>query len=105
MNSERKNDTRGLLGRIKRMADKAGGNENGYLLEMHGREQIYVYGCRRIIKYTKEEIILSVKDFYLSVKGLELVCLTYYDRAVGIEGCICNIDIGDSACTEALFYR
>lgn len=101
MNSDRKNDAHGLLWRIKRMADRAGGNENGYLLEMCGREQIYVYGCRRIIKYTKEEIILLVKDFYLSVKGNDLVCLSYYCSAVGIEGCICSIDIDDTAYMEA----
>ena len=61
-------------------------------IEMRGRELLFLQGCRRIIKYSTEEMILAAKGFDVSIKGERLVCTTYYGGAVTVEGRIDKID-------------
>lgn len=61
-------------------------------MEMRGRNLLFLQSCRRIIKYSTEEMILSAKGFNVSIKGERLVCATYYGGTVTVEGRIDKID-------------
>ena len=60
------------------------GNEG--LVEIRGRGSVTVRGGGRILLYTPEEIRISMPRCVLSICGEELVCTSYYQGAVGIDG-------------------
>ena len=60
----------------------------GFRLEIRGRNNVIVHGCRRILKYSPDEMILSIKGFSVSIEGERLVCSAYLDGAVCIDGYI-----------------
>ena len=68
-------------------------------VEMRGRNLVFLSGCRRIIKYSAEEMILAVKGDLLSVKGTRLICSSYHGGTVSIEGSISSVSFegGDEA--------
>ena len=57
-------------------------------VEICGRNQMYLHGCRRIIKYSAEEMILSTSAALVRVRGKRLICSAYYGGTVCIEGYI-----------------
>lgn len=65
---------------------------SGFGVEMRGRGLLFLQGCKRIIKYSPEEMILAAKGFDVSIKGERLVCTTYYGGTVTVEGRIDKID-------------
>lgn len=70
----------------------------GLTLEMRGRNQLYVTGCKRILSYSTECIGLLVNGAELTVTGRRLCCTTYYNAEIGIEGEVDSIAF--SAFTE-----
>jgi sporulation protein YqfC len=63
----------------------------GCFLELHGRNQLSVRGCRRIVLYTPTKIILKMKKDMLAVCGKRLSCVTYLAGAVTVEGLIDSV--------------
>ncbi len=59
-----------------------------FRIEMRGRGLLYVYGCRRILKYSRDEMIVAAKAFDVKVLGENLTCSFFYGGAVAIEGVI-----------------
>ena len=60
----------------------------GCFIEMRGRNNVVVRGCRRIIKYSTERVVLKMCRYSLTVTGKRLACLTYFSGAVSVEGII-----------------
>lgn len=79
--------------RIKSLADIPGELGNGFYLQMRGEHQLIVSGCRKILEYSPQRIRLAIKGFSLVICGEGLVCSSYFERAVGIEGIICCISL------------
>lgn len=94
---KRKNKENGIFDRLKRIADIPGEVGNGFSLNMRGDREVYISGCRRILEYSREKIVLSIKGFSLVIIGEGLICSSYFDRSVGIEGRIdlLSIDRGE----------
>ena len=61
-------------------------------IELRGRNTLFMQGCRRILKYSPEEMIMAAKGFSISVKGERLVCSTYHDGVVSIDGIISGVE-------------
>lgn len=59
---------------------------SGGLIELRGRTEITVEGCRKIEKYDTDEIILRLSDYSVSFRGRSLCCTAYYTGAIGILG-------------------
>ena len=60
----------------------------GCFIEIRGRNGVVVRGCRRILKYSTERILLKMRREVVEVTGKRLTCLTYFSGAVSIEGII-----------------
>ena len=58
-------------------------------IEMRGKNVLMVNGCRKILKYSTEEIDLRLKGFCLCVRGHGLQCTAYHYGSVSVEGDIC----------------
>ena len=60
--------------------------EGGVRIDLRGRNQLIVYGCKKILDYSPTEIRLAVCKWVLWVKGEGLSCNSYLSGAVGIDG-------------------
>ena len=65
-------------------------------IEIQGRRELMVHGCRGIEAYHPTEILLRVRDgeiTLLRVAGEGLLCSTYHSEGVVIEGTIHRVDL------------
>ena len=60
----------------------------GCFAEIRGRNQVTVRGCRRVVKYSPEAVVLKMKRESIVIVGKRLRCLTYFSGAVTVEGII-----------------
>lgn len=60
------------------------GNEG--LVEIRGRGTVTVRGGGKILLYTPEEIRIAMPRCVLSIVGEGLVCTSYFQGAVGVDG-------------------
>lgn len=65
----------------------------GDMLELRGRENLLVRGCRKILLYTTEEIRLLLCEYILVVRGKGLYCASYYAGAVCVDGVISSLEM------------
>jgi sporulation protein YqfC len=66
-----------------------------FRLELMGRNLLFVMGCRRILEYSPCRITLAVKGFNIEVVGERLICSSYHDGTVGVEGRIDGVRCDD----------
>ena len=72
-------------------------NLNGELnniLEFHGDRYIFVTGCRKILKYSKEEVIMDCKKYKLTVLGKGLIIEKLINGQLSVEGKIEKTEFG-----------
>ena len=62
-----------------------------FRLEMRGRNTVILNGCKRILEYSPNKMMLSAKSWSFSIIGERLVCTSYHDGAICIEGYIKDI--------------
>ena len=63
----------------------------GCFIEIRGRNSITVRGCRKIVRYSTETIVLRMKSELVEIRGKRLTCLTYLSGAVAVEGLIDSV--------------
>ena len=96
MKENHKTDKRGLLELLAVRGELSPDSLAGEArIELRGKNQLFVGGCRRIITYSPTLIVLAVKGDALSVKGKRLICTSYYGGTVSIEGEIRSISFGE----------
>lgn len=87
-----------------RISKRRGGIRSGYgdeilrygsAAELRGRGELTVFGCRKILKYETDEIVLRVIDSRLSIRGVGLICTTYFAECIGISGRIDALEFSD----------
>lgn len=61
------------------------------LVEIRGRGEVTVRGGGRILLYTPSEIRIAMGKYTLSIVGEELLCTSYYQSAVGVNGRIFGV--------------
>ena len=71
---------------------KYGGKSCAFLTS---NEKIVFYGCEGMVKYTGEEIILSLKDGEVLVSGKNLMLSTFFEGEISITGEIKGLTLGE----------
>lgn len=66
-----------------------------FAVELRGRGSLTVEGCRRIIKYSTEEMILAANDFQVHIVGERLVCTVFHGGSITVEGRVCGISFSE----------
>ncbi len=64
---------------------------NGIFVELRGRSNVVVHGCREILLYTPEEVRLRLRGCGLSVRGEGLYCTAYHTGTADIDGRIASV--------------
>ena len=64
----------------------------GSMLEVRGKGNATVIGCRKILEYTPNVISLRMAKNILTITGERLVCLTYYAGQIAVRGEIQKIE-------------
>lgn len=62
-----------------------------FRLEMRGRRELFVSGCRRILKYSEREMVIRAKVFDVFIEGDGLVCASYHYSGIAINGLVKTI--------------
>ncbi len=70
---------------------------SGIHIEMRGRNNLIVRGCRKILLYTTGEVRLRLMGETLIIIGSRLYCTAYHNGAVEIDGMINSVSFDEEA--------
>ena len=59
---------------------------DGVRIEIRGQNKLLLQGCRRILKYGEEEMLLDLGKTRLRVSGERLWCTSFISGALGVGG-------------------
>lgn len=94
--SREKENKRGLIEYLSVKAELPSDILSGEArIELRGRNCLFVWGCRRILKYSQKHMILEMKGDRVSVRGERLVCTSYHSGTVSVEGLIRSVSFGE----------
>ena len=86
---KKKDERRGFFEYLAVSVDADGDSLLGDVyIEMRGKNSLLVKGCKRIIGYSPEAVVLEIKKDKLRVKGKRLVCTSFHSGSVSVEGVI-----------------
>ena len=75
-----------LLSDPMRLTPPEGGAHTPTDIQLVGRQMIEVSLCRGICLYTREKIVLRIREGRLTICGAELSLHTYRCRRIGVSG-------------------
>ena len=81
---------RAVVSKAQLPCDLLGGE---FRLELRGRRELYICGCRRILKYSEEEMVIRAKAFDVFIEGERLVCASYHYSGITVTGLVKNIKL------------
>lgn len=68
----------------------------GCYMELRGQNELMIQGCRRIVGYTSEEIVLKLRRGAVQVRGRNMTCTSYHSGCVTIGGWIEGISFSET---------
>lgn len=77
---------------LSRLADIPADLTSGMSLEMRGRNELVLCGCREILCYAPERITLIQCGYCISIEGRRLTMSSYSDGRISIRGEVDRID-------------
>ena len=66
-------------------------------IEIRGRNNLTVRGCRKVLLYSADKISLKLKREILTIKGNSLKINTYFTGVVEVCGCVTELSFGGLA--------
>lgn len=81
----------------ERLDIPAGPGYAGEWIEILGDREIWVTGCRGVLEYEENRVVLKMHRRTLKISGSRLNCLTYRDKTVEIRGQIESLLFGADA--------
>jgi len=80
-----------LIERVGSRLDISGDIINGIHVDIRGRNNITVQGCKKILLYTTHEVRIKLSGEVICVRGEELYCTAYHSGVVEIDGYIIDV--------------
>ena len=87
-----------LKKRLLQLANLPEDSLGGSYIEIVSNSTVKVNGCRRIIEYSSETVILSMKEYELTVSGRELTLSSYGESTAAVSGQILSVTLGGKIC-------
>ena len=66
---------------------------NDMVIEVRGRTNVRIHGCREILIYTTDKIKLQLSECVLQILGKDLYCTSYGSGNMEIDGVIFAIEL------------
>ena len=70
----------------------------GSHIEIVSNSSVKVNGCRRIVDYSSEKVVLSMKEYELTVVGRNLTLSSYGENTAVASGEILSVKLGGEIC-------
>ncbi len=64
---------------------------SGIRIEIRGQNRLMLQGCRKILKYSEQEMLLDLGNMRLRVCGERMWCTSFISGALGVGGCIHSV--------------
>lgn len=76
---------------LEKRLDVSPGLSSGIRIEICGQNRLLLEGCRKILKYSQEEMLLDLGKVRLRVCGQRLWCTSFISGALGVGGHIVTV--------------
>ena len=76
---------------LEKRLDISPGLVSGIRIEISGQNRLLVQGCRKILKYGENEMLLDLGKVRLRVCGCRLWCTSFISGALGVGGQIVSV--------------
>ena len=70
---------------------------SGIRIEIRGQNRLLLQGCRKILKYSEQEMLLDLGKLRLRVCGERMWCTSFISGALGVGGCIHSVSFEEEA--------
>ncbi len=70
---------------------------SGIRIEIRGQNRLLLQGCRKILKYSEQEMLLDLGKLRLRVCGERMWCTSFISGALGVGGCIHSVSFEEGA--------
>lgn len=70
---------------------------SGIRIEIRGQNRLLLQGCRKILKYSEQEMLLDLGKLRLRVCGERMWCTSFISGALGVGGCIRSVSFEEGA--------
>lgn len=87
-----------LKKRLLRFVDLPEDAFGGSHIEIVSDSIVKVNGCRRIIDYSSDKIVMSMKEYELTVTGRGLTLSSYGENTAAVSGQIVSVRLGGDVC-------
>ena len=86
-----------LKKRLLRFVDLPEDALGGSHIEIVSDSIVKVNGCRRIIDYSSDTVVIMMKEYCLTVNGRELTLSSYGENTATVSGVIKSVHFGGEA--------
>lgn len=69
---------------------------SGIRIEIRGQNRLLLEGCRKILKYSEQEMLLDLGKVRLRVCGRRLWCTSFISGALGVGGEILSVSFEEA---------
>ena len=80
-----------FIERLGHKLDIPGDVISGIHIDIRGRNNITIQGCKKILLYTTHEVRIKLTGEVICVSGEGLYCTAYHSGVVEIDGYITNV--------------
>lgn len=91
MHRRKKGDKMGAAEWLEKKFDISPDIVSGIRVEIRGRERLILEGCRKILKYGEDEMLLDLGKTRLRVRGQRLWCTSFVSGALSVGGRITSV--------------
>ena len=87
-----------LKNRFLKLVDLPEEAFGGSHIEIISNSLVKVNGCRRIVDYSSDKVVLSMREYNLSVEGRDLTLSSYGESTATVSGYILSVKLGGDLC-------
>ncbi len=87
-----------LKKRLLQLVDLPEDAFGGTHIEIVSNSSVKVNGCRRIVDYSSDKVVLSMKEYELTVVGRNLTLSSYGENTASVTGEIISVKLGGEIC-------
>lgn len=97
MHRRKKGDKMSAVEWLEKKFDISPDLVSGIRIEIRGQNRLLLEGCRKILKYSEQEMLLDLGKVRLRVCGRRLWCTSFISGALGVGGEILSVSFEEAS--------